>query len=78
MYVVKCAIWYIILVTTFTNFVLDTNTSLQPIAYPGRMRGGGGGGAAAPPLYGMSTKMQNKKKKHVFITSEIVVCTGMG
>ena len=72
MYIVKCAMWYIILVTAFTNFVLDPNTGLQPIAWLGRMRGG----PAAPPI-GMSTKMQNKKK-HVFSTSETFVCTAMG
>ena len=29
MYIVKCAMWYIILVTAFTNFVLDASTGLQ-------------------------------------------------
>ena len=29
MYIVKCAKWYIILVTAITNFLLDATTSLQ-------------------------------------------------
>ena len=29
MYIVKCAMWYIILVTAFTNFLLDATTGLQ-------------------------------------------------
>ena len=29
MEIVKCAMWYIILVTAFTNFLLDATTSLQ-------------------------------------------------
>ena len=29
MYIVKCAMWYIILVTAFTNFFLDAITGLQ-------------------------------------------------
>ena len=32
MCIVKYAMWYFILVTAFTNFVLDANTGLQPIA----------------------------------------------
>ena len=28
MYIVKCAMWYVILVTAFTNFLLDATTSL--------------------------------------------------
>ena len=28
MYIAKCAMWYIILVTAFTNFLLDTTTAL--------------------------------------------------
>ena len=29
MYIVKCALWYIILVTAFTNFFLHATTGLQ-------------------------------------------------
>ena len=29
MYIVRCAMWYIILVTAFTNFLLDATTGLQ-------------------------------------------------
>ena len=29
MYIVKCAMWYIILVTAFTYFLLDATTGLQ-------------------------------------------------
>ena len=28
MHIVKCAVWYIILVTAFTNFLLDATTGL--------------------------------------------------
>ena len=28
MYIVKCAMWYIILVTAFTNFLLDATTGV--------------------------------------------------
>ena len=37
---------------------------------------GGRGGAIAPPI-GMSTKMQNGKKHHVFSTFETVLCSGV-
>ena len=29
MYIAKCAMWYIILVTTFPDFLLDATTGLQ-------------------------------------------------
>ena len=41
------------------------------------VRGGGGGGGYSPPPIGMSTKMQNGKKHHVFSTFETVFCTGV-
>ena len=37
---------------------------------------GGAGGAIDPPI-GMSTKMQNGKKHHVFSTFETVLCSGV-
>ena len=61
---------------TLTRFY-PTKTSgwylYSSVARGGR---GGGGGAIAPPI-GMSTKMQNGKKHHVFSTFETVLCSGV-
>ena len=56
MYIVKYAMWYIIFVTAFTNFLLDATKGLQHgvLLYTVPLLRGGGGGGGKGGAHGSS------------------------
>ena len=60
----------------YLDFLQNRHSDYTVVRSSSVARGGGRGGATAPPI-GMSTKVQNGKKHHVFSTFETALCSGV-